>query len=111
MAAIAHLDKLVAGCLLAALALLSINVAAAEQTPLPSSEPKEAALTPTADGTTQNTAPTGNSADESPMLLYLVPWNANPATNKNGAKFTLYQPWGSHFDPLTPAQTAQLNTP
>lgn len=50
------------------------------------------------------------SGDESPMMLYLVPWNANPESGKKGKKFTLYQPWGSHFDPLTPVQTQQLNT-
>lgn len=49
------------------------------------------------------------SGDESPMMLYLVPWNANPESGKKGKKFTLYQPWGSHFDPLTPVQTQQLN--
>ncbi len=52
-----------------------------------------------------------NATDESPMMLYLVPWNANPESGKNGKKFTLHQPWGSHFDPLTPVQTQQLNTP
>lgn len=54
---------------------------------------------------------TGNTAiaDESPMMLYLVPWNANPDSGKNGKKFSLYQPWGTHFDPLTPEQTIQLN--
>ena len=49
-------------------------------------------------------------ADESPMMLYLVPWNANPETNKNAKKFTLYQPWGQHFDPLTPEQTSELSS-
>lgn len=111
MAVFALSDKLFTGCLFIALVSTGINAAAGEQTP-PRSEPKEAALnTASAADSTQSVAPSGNSADESPMLLYLVPWNANPATNKNGAKFTLYQPWGSHFDPLTPAQTAQLNTP
>jgi hypothetical protein len=54
--------------------------------------------------------PTKPSAtgDESPMMLYLVPWNANPENNKNAKKFTLYQPWGEHFDPLTPQQAADL---
>ncbi|HMU67295.1 MAG TPA: hypothetical protein PKE57_09120 [Cellvibrionaceae bacterium] len=50
-----------------------------------------------------------STGDESPMMLYLVPWNANPESGKNGKKFTLYQPWGSHFDPLTPVQIQQLN--
>lgn len=65
----------------------------------------ESAAAPEPVGATNNTGP----ADESPMMLYLVPWNANPESGKSGKKFTLYQPWGSHFDPLTPVQIQQLN--
>jgi hypothetical protein len=77
---------------------LCLSAFAAAPTPQP--EPAQDSLS------TPNT-----SADESPMMLYLVPWNANPETNKNAKKITLFQPWGAHFDPLTPAQTAELSAP
>ncbi|HEY6530258.1 MAG TPA: hypothetical protein VIZ65_16345 [Cellvibrionaceae bacterium] len=79
--------------------VISANVAAADK-----SVPVEQNNADT-NNTTNNTA----IADESPMMLYLVPWNANPESGKNGKKFSLYQPWGTHFDPLTPEQTIQLN--
>jgi hypothetical protein len=87
--------------------VISTGVSAAE-----SAETKVAAEAKTPVVTGENDAlGKPNTDDESPMMLYLVPWNANPAANnKSGKKFTLYQPWGSHFDPLTPTQTAQLNT-
>ncbi|MFO1367399.1 MAG: hypothetical protein U1F46_00270 [Marinagarivorans sp.] len=65
----------------------------------------DSATAPEPVGIANNAGP----ADESPMMLYLVPWNANPEKGKSGKKFTLYQPWGSHFDPLTPVQIQQLN--
>jgi hypothetical protein len=79
---------------------ISVNTIAAADLPAPTEQ--NSADTST---TTNNTA----IADESPMMLYLVPWNANPESGKNGKKFSLYQPWGTHFDPLTPEQTIQLN--
>jgi hypothetical protein len=45
------------------------------------------------------------------MMLYLVPWNTHSDTTKNSKTITLYKPWGVHFDPLTPAQTADLAAP
>jgi hypothetical protein len=47
-------------------------------------------------------------ADESPMMMYVVPWNTLADKAKNTKAVTLYKPWGEHFDPLTPAQTANL---
>ncbi|MEY4588647.1 MAG: hypothetical protein RL497_723 [Pseudomonadota bacterium] len=52
-----------------------------------------------------------SAADDSPMMLYLVPWNTHSDTTKNSKTITLYKPWGVHFDPLTPAQTADLAAP
>lgn len=72
-------------------------------------EPAGTATPGTLDMPAADTPAAPQSGDESPMMLYLVPWNANPESGKNGKKFTLYQPWGSHFDPLTPVQTQQLN--
>lgn len=72
-------------------------------------EPAVTAAPGTLDMPAADTPAAPQSGDESPMMLYLVPWNANPESGKNGKKFTLYQPWGSHFDPLTPVQTQQLN--
>jgi hypothetical protein len=73
-------------------------------------EPSAPQALPDTNPDAQLTSPS-NTADEAPMMLYVVPWNANPESNKNGKKITLYKPWGVYFDPLTPAQTAQLNTP
>jgi hypothetical protein len=54
---------------------------------------------------------TDDPSSESPLMLYLVPWNANPETNKNAKKLSLYKPWGNHFDPMTPQQQHELLSP
>lgn len=89
------------------------NGLAAEPSQPPPSTPQDtASVSDIGPASGSNTSSSNSStADESPMMLYLVPWNANPESHKNGKKITLYQPWGVHFDPLTPAQAAQLNAP
>ncbi len=47
-------------------------------------------------------------AAQSPLMLYVVPWNANP-DSKDAKKITLYKPWGEHFDPVTAGQWQALS--